>query len=183
MIGVLCGLIRSLARFLAKPQIPLWIHIFGYGLTVFLTLWLSPNIQKTFEGERVRSEYVINQFEKLSADTHETLRLVRVYSDGEFPLEQRRDARRRLLEILTSLNWRAVELSVIVGSEEELVISSYQNAVINMIQSIESENESEFVEAYHQFNLQSMELMNALSRHANLDRISREFLEQQAASQ
>lgn len=129
--------IRSLWAALLKPQVPLLFTIVGFLLTVLATVCLVPRIQQEFETNRVRSEFMIRQMDEFSHRNNELFVHLRVYSDLSESESIRLEARRMALSALTSLNWRTVEISIILGQNSAL--DRYQIAVIGMMDKLEGD--------------------------------------------
>lgn len=122
--------LRSCLRFLTATETPLWFVIVGVLGSAFGTYLLAPKINREFEKQKVRTEFVIRNLDALNSRTQELVSEISVMNLKISEREKATENRDKAVRLITELQWKSVELSVILSdAESQRILLDYQTAL------------------------------------------------------
>lgn len=151
-----------------------WKYAFlllSYALTVYLTIIITPNLNATFEEEKRKTAFFVENIKLFSEDTKDLLGDVTELLDKIKANEDVHDVRLSSRSTLTKLHWRRVEFSIIFSdSKPKELLTSYGTTINHLSSEIGKTppNPESIAKASHEFGLLSARIVELLASEAGL---------------
>lgn len=151
-----------------------WKYLFlllSYGLTVFITILATPNLNAKFEEERRKTAFFVENIKLFSEDTKDLLGDVTVLIDKIESGEDIHDIKLTSRSTLTELHWRRVEFSIIFSDVKSKELLKKYGDVINQLSSEIGKtppNVESVANASQDFGLLSARIVELLASKAGL---------------
>ena len=109
----------------------LMLNIVLYILTVAVTIYVTPSINREFEKEKRQTVFYENSLKTLSHDTKDLLGNLTIYVDPTFEKNLRIEARFRIRIQITKLHWQRVEFQLLYADKKNFttVLQAYSEAL------------------------------------------------------
>lgn len=117
------GKFRNFWLFLWKPEVPLILMII-FTVIVYL---VCPKINQTFEEQKIRNQYIIDNLNNLKNDTQEMFKFIMACNASE---TARKNNLANVKNIEMKLQYRAIELEIIFGKNKN--IDEFKNSLYRL---------------------------------------------------
>jgi hypothetical protein len=147
MLTKLSTYLKDKVPFLFEEKMPVWLTILASIAAALLTYYLAPIYNRQFQIEDTRSAHISKTTSEINSDIIELSKKIRrfnsalVSNNGQEAISLREEC----LDLVTTLQWRLVDLQVALNEEgDAAIVKNLSDAIDNLKLALDSPNDAQY---------------------------------------